>query len=102
LSQTVWRRQNRGGGAASEGPHGRSPFDFQRCAAQRFTGPGAGGNQAFHIGGGGGHAGDVLATYDGATDITNINLYVNNDATVDGRLLLTGDHHNLNSWDLIA
>jgi hypothetical protein len=54
------------------------------------------------FGGGGGHAGDVLATYDGATDITNINLYVNNDATVDGRLLLTGDHHNLNSWDLIA
>ena len=39
-------------------------------------------------------AGDVLATYDSATDITTVNLYVNNDAMVDGTLLLTGDHHN--------
>ncbi len=75
-------------------------LDFSAIDAN--TGPGAGGNQAFHIGGGGGHAGDVLATYDSATDITTVNLYVNNDATVDGTLLLTGDHHDLNSWDLIA
>jgi hypothetical protein len=75
-------------------------LDFSAIDAN--TGHGAGGNQAFHIGGGGGHAGDVLATYNSATDITTVNLYVNNDAAVDSTLLLTGDHHNLNSWDLIA
>jgi Ca2+-binding RTX toxin-like protein len=63
---------------------------------------GARGNQAFHVGGGGGHAGDLLATYDSATDITTVNLYVNNDAIIDDMLLLTGDHHNLNLGDLIA
>jgi len=61
---------------------------------------GLAGDQAFHIGGGG-HAGDVLATYDSATDITTINLCVNNDAAVDSTLLLTGDHHDL-LGDLIA
>jgi Ca2+-binding RTX toxin-like protein len=63
---------------------------------------GLAGDQAFHLGGGGGHPGDILATYSAATNTTTVNLYVNTDATVDMSLLLTGDHHNLTIGDFLA
>ncbi|HXE10207.1 MAG TPA: DUF4347 domain-containing protein [Verrucomicrobiae bacterium] len=63
---------------------------------------GAPGDQAFHIGGGGGHAGDIVATFAKATNLTTVDLYVNNDATVDATLQLTGDHHNLTLGDFVA
>ena len=63
---------------------------------------GLAGDQAFHIGGGGGHAGDLVASYSSATNITTVNLYVNNDATIDSVILMTGDHHNLALGDLFA
>jgi Ca2+-binding RTX toxin-like protein len=62
---------------------------------------GLAGDQAFHNGGGGGHAGDIVATYSSATNTTTVNLYVNNDATIDSVILMTGDHHNLALGDLV-
>ncbi len=52
-------------------------------------------NQAFHLGGGGGHAGDIVLTYDSGNDRTVVDLYVNNDATIDGTIWLDGNHTGL-------
>ena len=49
------------------------------------------GNQAFHLGGGGGHAGDIVLTYDSVNNRTAADLYVNADATIDGTIWLSGD-----------
>jgi hypothetical protein len=75
-----------------------SPFNIRRYS--RWVD--LAGDQAFHIGGGGGHAGDLVATYSSATNTTTVNLYVNNDATIDSVILMTGDHHNLALGDLFA
>ena len=50
------------------------------------------GNQAFHLSGTGGHAGDLVVHYDAAHHRTVIDLYVDNNASVDARILLTGQH----------
>jgi Ca2+-binding RTX toxin-like protein len=60
------------------------------------------GNQAFHLGGGGGHAGDIVVTYDSANHRTVVDLYVNNDATVDGTIWLSGNHAGLAIGDFVA
>ena len=59
------------------------------------------GNQAFHLGGGGGHAGDIVVTYDGANSRTVLQLYVDNDATVDSTIWLSGNHTSLTTADFI-
>ena len=40
--------------------------------------------------------------YSSATNTTAVNLYVNNDATIDSVILMTGDHQNLALGDLFA
>ncbi len=50
------------------------------------------GNQDFHLGGGGGHAGDLVQTYDAVHDRTVINLYVDNNASIDSTIWLDGNH----------
>jgi Ca2+-binding RTX toxin-like protein len=59
------------------------------------------GDQAFHLGGGGGHAGDIVVTYDAGNNRTVVNLYVNADATIDGVIWLTGDHSGLTLGDFV-
>ncbi len=53
---------------------------------------GVAGDQAFHLGGGGGHAGDIVVTFDGVHNRTVVQLYVNNDATADATIWLSGAH----------
>ena len=61
---------------------------------------GLGGDQAFHLGGGGGHAGDiVVGAFDGVH--TRVSLYVNADATPDAAIVLNGDHAGLTAGDFI-
>ena len=55
---------------------------------------GVAGDQAFHLGATAGHAGDlVVLAYDSGNNRTELDLYTNSDATVDGAIWLTGDHH---------
>jgi serralysin len=62
---------------------------------------GAGGDQAFHLGGGGGHAGDIVATYDAVNDRTLVDFYVDNNGSVDMELLLLGNHASLAASDFV-
>ena len=63
---------------------------------------GTGGDQAFHLGGGGGHAGDiVVSAYDAVHNRTVVDLYVDNNGSVDARIWLTGDHHDLTAGDFV-
>ncbi len=60
---------------------------------------GVGGDQAFHLGGGG-HAGDlVVGSY--ASGKTEIDLYVDNNASADAAIWLTGDHHLMTATDFV-
>jgi Ca2+-binding RTX toxin-like protein len=59
------------------------------------------GNQAFHLGGGGGHAGDMVLTYDAGANRTALDLYVNNDAVIDATIWLTGDKTALTIGDFV-
>jgi Ca2+-binding RTX toxin-like protein len=59
------------------------------------------GNQSFHQGGGGGHAGDITVSYDSGNDRTVLNLYVDNDAAIDSTIWLSGDHSGLAIGDFI-
>ena len=57
-------------------------------------------DQAFHLGGGGGHAGDiVVSAFDAGNNRTVVSLYVDNNASVDAAIWLTGDHHTLAAGD---
>ena len=61
-----------------------------------------GGDQAFHVGGGGGHAGDIVVhAFDVGHNRTQIDLYVDNNASVDAAIWLTGDHHTLTAADFV-
>ncbi len=57
------------------------------------------GTQQFHLNGTPGTAGDINVVYDGPYSI--IDLYVDNDATVDARIYLAGDHHTITTADFI-
>ena len=60
------------------------------------------GNQAFHLGGGGGHAGDiVVGAFDAGHNRTQLDLYVDNNASIDMRIWLQGDHHALVASDFV-
>ncbi len=61
---------------------------------------GTAGDQAFHFGGGGGHAGDIVVSYDAAHTRTVVDLYVNNDAKADMEIWLSG-HQTLSASDFI-
>ena len=59
-------------------------------------------DQAFHLGGGGGHAGDLIVhAFDAVHNRTQIDLYVDNNASVDAAIWLTGDHHGLTASDFV-
>ena len=63
---------------------------------------GVAGDQAFHLGGGGGHAGDiVVSAFDVANNRTVVTLYVDNNASADAAIWLTGDHHTLAASDFV-
>ena len=63
---------------------------------------GLAGDQAFHVGGGGGHAGDlVVSAFDAVHDRTEIDLYVDNNASIDAKIWLLGDHHALTAADFV-
>ena len=59
------------------------------------------GDQAFHMGGGGGHAGDVVVSYDSGAHRTVVQLYVDNNASVDMTFWLSSNHLALNAADFI-
>ena len=61
----------------------------------------SGGNQAFHLDGTTGGAGDIGITLDAANNRTVIDLYVNNDATADARIWLSGNHVALAAASLV-
>ncbi len=61
---------------------------------------GVAGDQAFHLGGGGGHAGDiVVGAFVGGK--TQVSLYVDANASIDAVIMLTGDHHALTAADFV-
>ncbi len=57
------------------------------------------GDQAFHVGATPGHTGDLVVSYDGVHDKTTLWLYVDADATPDGRITLLGDHSAMTAAD---
>ena len=60
------------------------------------------GDQAFHLGGGGGHAGDLIVrSFDAGNNRTEVDLYVNNDRYIDAAIWLTGDHTGLTAADFV-
>ena len=62
---------------------------------------GVGGDQAFHLGGGGGHAGDIVVTYDAGNNRTVLQLYVDNNVSVDATIWLTGNHSGIAAGDFV-
>jgi Ca2+-binding RTX toxin-like protein len=61
----------------------------------------AAGNQAFHVGATGGHAGDIVAVYDSVRDRTTVSLYTDHDTTADGVIVLDGNHAGLTGADFV-
>ena len=59
------------------------------------------GDQAFHLGGGGGHAGDIMVTYDAGNNRTVLQLYVDNNASVDATIWLSGNHAGIAAGDFV-
>ena len=60
------------------------------------------GDQAFHFGSTVGHTGDlVVSAFDVGHNRTYVDLYVNNDATIDAEIILTGDHHGMTAADFV-
>ncbi len=62
---------------------------------------GLAGDQGFHLGGGGGHAGDMVVIYDAGHGRTVLQLYVDNNASVDATVWMTGDHSTIAAADFI-
>ncbi len=58
-------------------------------------------DQEFHVGGGGGHAGDMVVSFDAAHNRTSISLWTGDHDRVDSVIWLTGDHHDLTAADFI-
>jgi Ca2+-binding RTX toxin-like protein len=60
------------------------------------------GDQAFHLGATPGHTGDiVVSAYDAGLDRTTLSLFVNNDATVDAQIRLSGNHALIGVTDFL-
>jgi Ca2+-binding RTX toxin-like protein len=59
------------------------------------------GDQAFHLDGTFGGAGDIRVTYDSVNDRTVLDLFVNNNASVDSRILLTGYYGTIGAASFI-
>jgi serralysin len=59
------------------------------------------GDQAFHVGGGGGHAGDIVVTYDAVHNKTLLDFYVDNTANIAMEITLLGDHSDGVIFDLV-
>ena len=59
------------------------------------------GDQAFHIGATPGHTSDLVIAYNAGANTTTLWLYVDGDATPDGRITLSGDHSGLTTADLV-
>lgn len=59
------------------------------------------GNQSFHLGATGGHAGDAVLRYDAGHSRTELLLYINGDATPDATIWLSGLHVGLLSTDFL-
>ena len=59
------------------------------------------GRQAFHLGGGGGHAGDITVSYDSGANQTTLMFYVDNHPTPDMRITLLGDHSAMTAPDFV-
>jgi Ca2+-binding RTX toxin-like protein len=62
---------------------------------------GTGGDQAFHLGGGGGHSGDIVVTYDAVHNKTLLDFYVDNTATIAMEIVLLGDHSGIAAGDFV-
>ena len=59
------------------------------------------GDQAFHLGATAGHTGDIVVTYDAAHSRTVLDLYVDANGSIDGRIWLTGDHSGMTAADFV-
>ena len=60
------------------------------------------GDQAFRLGGGGGHAGDIVVkSFDAGNNRTEVDLYVDNNASIDAAIWLTGNHAGLTATDFV-
>jgi len=59
------------------------------------------GDQAFHLNGLSGHAGDIMISYDGATNTTRILGYIDDGPGADIAIMLDGYHPNLTAADFI-
>ena len=69
--------------------HGTDKIDLSAIDANTVTA----GDQAFHLGGGGGHAGDITVTYLAGPNQTEIDFWTGTHAPADGEILLSGDLH---------
>jgi Ca2+-binding RTX toxin-like protein len=58
------------------------------------------GDQRFHIGGDGAHAGDIMMSYNAARNVTVLNLHVDDNASVDAVIWLSGNHTGLTANDI--
>ncbi|MDH4385125.1 MAG: M10 family metallopeptidase C-terminal domain-containing protein [Caulobacter sp.] len=58
------------------------------------------GDQRFHLGGDGAHAGDIMISYNAAKNVTVLNLHVDDNDTVDAVIWLSGNHTNLTANDI--
>ena len=78
--------------------HGTDKIDLSAIDADTGTA----GNQAFHLGGGGMHAGDMTFAYHGGTGQTEIDFWTGTHAPADGAIFLTGDlHATLTAGDFV-
>ena len=63
---------------------------------------GVAGDQAFHMGATSGHAGDLIVqAFDSVHNRTEIDLYADNNAVIDSKIWLLGDHHTLTASDFV-
>ena len=69
--------------------HGADVIDLSGIDADT----GAGGHQHFHLGGGGGHAGDITVTYNAGSNQTELDIWTGTHGPADGEILLNGDLH---------
>jgi Ca2+-binding RTX toxin-like protein len=79
-------------------------FDFARGDRIDLSGidanMGLAGDQRFHLGGDGAHAGDIMVMYNAAKNVTVLNLHVDDNNTVDAVIWLSGNHTNLTANDI--
>ena len=57
---------------------------------------------SLHTGSCGGHAGDsIVHAFDVADNRSEVDLYVDNNASIESAILLTGDHHSLAAGNFV-